>query len=54
MLSWLFDPRLFNVCIMVLYALSALRWALAGKWPDALYWCGALWITLVVTFLYRR
>lgn len=48
----LLDPRLFSYTIMVLYALNIVRWAIAGKYADAAYWMGALWITLVVTFLY--
>ena len=48
------DPRIFNFVIMGLYALNAVRWAWAGKWGDAAYWCGALWITLAVTFGYRH
>jgi hypothetical protein len=50
----LLDPRIFNFIIMILYALNALRWAVAGSWADAGYWCGALWITGFVTFGYAR
>ena len=46
------DPRLFNYCIMFLYALNAARWAWAGSWADCAYWVGALWITAAVTFGY--
>ncbi len=48
------DPRLFNFIIMTLYALSAVRWACAGRWVDVFYWLGALWITAVVTFGYKH
>lgn len=50
----LLDPRAFNYLIMVLYALNAIRWAVAGKLGDCLYWIGALWITATVTFLYKH
>ncbi len=57
-LAWLralwLDPRAFNFLIMVLYALSALRWGVAGKWADACYWASALAITATVTFGYRH
>jgi hypothetical protein len=46
------DPRIFNYVIMILYALNAGRWALAGKIADVCYWLSALAITATVTFLY--
>ena len=48
------DPKLFNYCIMVLYACAATRWFAARQWTDAIYWTGALIITLAVTFGYKR
>ena len=48
------DPRLFNFVIMALYALSAARWAIAGRWADTCYWLSALAITATVTFGYER
>lgn len=45
------DPRIFVYIIMGLYSASAVRFAFAGKWPDALYWVFALGLTVVVTFL---
>ena len=48
------DPRLFNYVIMSLYFLSAVRWAIAGKWADTCYWLSALAITLTVTFGYKH
>ncbi len=45
----LLDPRIFNFLIMGLYALSAIRWAFAGKWADMCYWLSALAITATVT-----
>jgi hypothetical protein len=53
-MKFLFDPAIFNYVIMGLYTLSAIRWFSAGKWADGLYWCGALWITAVVSFGYKR
>jgi hypothetical protein len=53
-MSILTDPRIFNFVIMTLYALSALRWFVAGKYADGFYWCSALAITLTVTFGYKR
>ena len=48
------DPRLFNFVIMALYTLNAARWTYEGKFADAAYWCGALWLTIVVTFFYKH
>ena len=50
----LLEPRVFNFVIMVLYALNAARWALAGKPADVCYWLSALGITATVTFGYRH
>jgi hypothetical protein len=48
------DPKLFNYCIMALYASAVVRWSIAGKWADASYWFFALGITATVTFLYKH
>lgn len=53
-MSWLLDPKLFNYVIMVLYALNAGRWALAGSLKDVCYWLSALAITATMTFLYAH
>ena len=53
-MTLLSDPRLFNFVIMTLYALSAIRFAIGGHWPDMFYWLSALAITLTVTFGYQR
>ena len=45
---------LMNYVIMALYTLNALWWLAHGSRVDFLYWCGALWITAVVTFGYNR
>ena len=53
-MRFLFDPKLFNYVIMVLYGLNAIRWAFAGKVADVCYWLSALAITATVTFLYEH
>jgi hypothetical protein len=50
----LLDPRFFNFLIMALYALSAIRWAMAGRYADMCYWLSALAITATVTFGYKH
>ena len=53
-MTWLADPRIFNFVIMGLYALNVIRWAIAGKPADALYWLSALGITATVTWGYKH
>lgn len=53
-MTLLADPRIFNFIIIGLYGLNVIRWACAGKWADAFYWGGALWITCAVTFGYKH
>lgn len=53
-MRWLLDPKVFNYLIVLLYACSAIRWAIEGKWVDVLYWVSAIGITLAVTFGYRH
>ena len=48
------DPKIFNYIIMSLYALSAIRWAVAGRWTDMFYWMFALGITATVTWGYKH
>lgn len=52
MIKWLYDPKIFNYAIMLMYTLNAIRWAFAGKVADVCYWLSALAITATVTFLY--
>ena len=54
MISFLFDPRIFNFVIMGLYGLNIVRWTAAGKFADAFYWLCALGITATVTWGYKR
>lgn len=53
-MKFFFNPALFNYVIMSLYALSAARWAFAGKYADMFYWLSALAITATVTFGYKH
>ena len=49
-MNWLLDPRLFNFCIMALYALNILRWLAAFNIWAAGYWACALGLTVIITF----
>lgn len=53
-MALLFDPKVFNYLIMVLYCLNACRWAWQGSWADVCYWLSALSITATVTFGYKH
>lgn len=53
-MRWLLDPKLFNYIIMLMYLLSAARWALNRSLADTCYWLSALAITATVTFLYKH
>ena len=53
-MTWFFDPRIFNFVIMGLYTITAIWWALQGKWADTCYWLSALAITATVTFGYKH
>jgi hypothetical protein len=46
----LLNPRLFNYTILALFALAAVRWTIAGNWPQALYHLGAVILNVAVTF----
>lgn len=46
----LFDPKIFNYIIMVLYCANIARWLVAGSFGNAWYWSGALCITAAVTW----
>ena len=54
MLRLFTDPRLFNCVILTLYAAAALRWFVAGKFGDGMYWVSAFMITFTVTFLMKH
>ena len=43
------DPKAFNYLIIVLYAASAARWAVAGDWWNVVYWLSAVGVTIAVT-----
>lgn len=53
-MTWLMDPRVFNVLIMVLYVTAAAWWAWHGKYADTCYSLSAFAITATVTFGYQR
>lgn len=52
--TWLLDPKVFNIVIMVLYVINACWWAWNGKYADMFYWASAFAITATVTFGYNR
>jgi hypothetical protein len=45
------DPKLFNCIILGLYTCAAIRWFVAGRFGDGMYWVSAFMITFTVTFL---
>jgi hypothetical protein len=49
--SWLLDPRAFNVLILILFAAAAIRWAVAGNWLQALYFLCAFGLNISVTWM---
>lgn len=48
-MTWLMDPRAFNVLIIVLFLAAAVRWGFAGNWPQAGYWASAALLNVFVT-----
>lgn len=48
------NPKIFNIIIMVLYVLSAVRFGFSGKLPDVIYSLSAAVLTATVTFGYER
>jgi hypothetical protein len=48
----IFNPKIFNVIIMVLYVINAVWWFSQGNKGDACYWMSAFAITASVTFGY--
>lgn len=52
-MTWLADPRAFNVLIIVLFVAAAVRWAFAGNWPQAGYWLSAALLNVFVTLQVR-
>ena len=47
-MNWLFDPRIFNVAIIVLFVAATVRWAFAGDFMQAMYWLGATVLNVAV------
>lgn len=50
----IFDPKVFNYVIMVLYVLNVFRWAYNQSWGDVWYWISAASITAAITWGYTR
>lgn len=48
-MNYVYDPRFFNVLIIVLFVAAAVRWAFAGNWPQAGYWISAALLNVFVT-----
>jgi hypothetical protein len=51
MIKILTDPRVFSVCIVVLFALATMRYAFARDLKQTLYWGGGFILNFAVTFL---
>ena len=45
------DPRAFNVVILILFAITAIRWAFAKQWGQCVYWSSAFVLNFAVTFM---
>ena len=41
MITWLLQPKTFNVVIMALYLINAAWWAYHKRWADVCYWLSA-------------
>ena len=48
-MTWLQDPRSFNVLIILMFIAASVRWAFAGNWPQAGYWGSAALLNVFVT-----
>ena len=48
------NPKLFNVAIITLYILSAIRFGFSSRWVDVMYSISAAVLTICVTFGYER
>ena len=53
-MTWLFDPKIFNYVIMILYISNSVRWAAHGNWADVCYLLSAFAITATVTWGYNH
>lgn len=51
-MKYITDPRFFSVCIVVLFALAAIRYAFHGDLKQTLYWGGGFILNFAVTFLH--
>jgi hypothetical protein len=50
-MSALFDPRLFNVVIILMFIAAAVRWAFERNWPQSVYWLSAAVLNAAVTMM---
>lgn len=48
-MTWLLDPRLFNILIIVMFIAAAIRWGFVGNWPQSIYWIAAAVLNVAVT-----
>ena len=53
-MSWLTDPRVFSVAILVLFGLATVRYALAGDWAQVIYNGCACGLNMAVTFMFPK
>ncbi len=47
----IFDPRIFNVLIIVLFLAAAARWAFERNWPQVGYWMAAAALNVSILFM---
>lgn len=47
--SFIFDPRFFNVAIIAMFIAAAIRWAWEKNWAQAGYWASAALLNVFVT-----
>lgn len=48
-MSFIFDPRFFNVLIIAMFLAAAIRWAVEKNWSQAGYWVSAALLNVFVT-----
>ena len=50
-MTWLFEPRIFNLAIIVMFLASMVRWACSGNWAQACYWLGAAILNISILII---
>lgn len=48
MIDFLFDPKVFNVAIICMFVLAAMRWAFFGNYSQATYFAAAAVLNIAV------